>query len=492
MKKLRELLSDTLIYGISSVLARFVNYLMVPLHTKEYSEAQYGIVGLVYAAIVFLNVIFTFGMESAYLRYAKDRENAGDVFKTLQIGLLLLATGLSLIIWLASPVLMPLMSLTPETKVIFYLMIGILWFDTLSIVPFAELRLIRKSYLFASLRMVHVFINLGLNFYLILELNWGIEAVFVANLAASVVTALPLWITTAWLLGGGWRRDIMMKAFRFGFPFVPAGIGYAVNEILDRFFLNNYMSRDTVTQLYGASYTSEDIVGIYNACYKLAMAMMLIVQMFRMAWQPFFLRHSDDPEAKNLYRDAFRYFNVAAGVVFLTVALFAEQIVAIRIPVLDAYVIGENFWMGLHIVPVLLGAYWFHGWYMNFSAGIFIEEETKVLPVITLIGAGITIAVNLMLIPYFGMMGSAVATLISYASMAILLYRKSIAVYPVSYDMLRAFLMIIIAAVCLLAQPWVNSWFESEWISRILLLFIGMAGFILCAVPPRLLSNKTA
>ncbi len=211
--------------------------------------------------------------------------------------------------------------------------------------------------------------------------------------------------------------------------------------------------------------------------------MLLIVQMFRMGWQPFFLRHSDDPDAKTLYRDVFRYFNVAAGICFLVVALFVQQIVQIKVPLLDAYLVGEDYWMGLEVVPILLGAYWFQGWYQNFSAGIFIKETTKVLPVITLIGAGVTIAANLILIPYFGMMGSAVATLISYALMAMLLYYKSTQVYPVNYQLLRTFLMMVIAAVCLWVLPTVSAWFGSEWTARFLMLLLGSAGIVLLSIP---------
>ncbi|NGP75366.1 oligosaccharide flippase family protein [Balneolaceae bacterium YR4-1] len=474
MKKLKELLSDTLVYGISTVLARFINYLLVPFYTDVFKPGQYGIVGLVYAGITFLNVIFTFGMESAYLRYAEEREKAKDVFKTLQLGLLASASILAFLLWLFAPAIMPLMSLEPETKDFYLFMIGILWFDTLSIIPFAELRLVRKSVLFAIIKTGNVLINIALNFYLILSLDWGIEAVFFANLIASGITTLILWIITARMWDGSWDQPILRKALLFGLPFVPAGLGYAINESLDRFLLNNYLSQDTITQLYGAEFDTESIVGIYNACYKLGVFMLLLVQMFRMAWQPFFLRHAKDPEAKSLFSDVFRYFNVAAGIVFLVIALFVEQIVQIRVPLLDAYLIGQDYWMGLNIVPALLGAYWFQGWYMNFSAGIFIEEETSVLPKITLIGATVTVVANLIMIPFLGMMGSALATLTSYACMAFLLFRRSRAVYPVPYQMGRAFLMILIAGALVLLQPSLTTWIGSEWISGFILLFIGV------------------
>lgn len=476
MKKLKELFSDTLVYGISSVLARFINYLLVPLHTNVFTTGQYGVVGLVYAAIALLNVVFTAGMESAYLRYAKDRERARDIFKTLQLSLLAFASALAAALWLAEPLLRPLMELEAANADIYLFMISILWWDALAIVPFAELRLVRRSYTYVALRTVNVLINLGLNFYLILTLEWGLPAIFLANLAASAVTTAVLWIVTADMLRGTWSRGILRKAVWFGLPFVPAGIGYTINEMLDKYLLEHYMSPATTEMLYGPGIDSTDVVGIYNACYKLAVFMLLIIQMFRMAWQPFFLRHSDDPEAPKLYGEAFRYFNLAAGMVFLAVALFAEQIVQIRIPVLDMYLVDAKFWSGLHVVPILLGAYWFHGWYMNFSAGIFIEEKTKMLGYITMGGAVITLAANLLLIPWMGMTGSAVATLLSYAAMALMLYYKSLQVYEVPYSMKRAALTMAVAACCVLYAPYLAQLVGSEWTGRLLMLGLGGAG----------------
>lgn len=490
MKKLRELLSDTLVYGISNVLARFIGYLLVPLHTDVFSTSQYGVVTLVYAALVFMNVIFTFGMESAYLRYAKDREDAKDVFKTLQLGLATLSSVLVALLIFLAPVLMPTMNLVSTgSENLYWLMLGILWFDTMALIPFAELRLVRRPWVFALIKTGNIIVNVGLQIYLILGLNWGIESVFFASFIASGVTALVLWIVTAPMLTGSWNTPILQKALRFGLPFIPAGLGYAINETLDRFFLGNYMSQSTVAELYSPDMTPDDMVGIYGACYKLSVFMLLFVQMFRMAWQPFFLRESDDPEAPELYRDVFMYFNVVAGLCFLVVALYAQQIVQIKIPGLDFYLVGKEYWSGLGIVPILLGAYWFQGWYMNFSAGVFIEEETKVLPIITLIGAGVTIVGNLILIPYFGMMGSATATLISYSLMAMLLYYKSVQVYPVNYQLPRTFLMMLIAAGSLFFLPFITKWVGSEWTSRFLLLLVGSVGIVLLAIP-NYLNNK--
>ena len=151
--------------------------------------------------------------------------------------------------------------------------------------------------------------------------------------------------------------------------------------------------------------------------------MLILVQMYRMAWQPFFMRFSEDPDASSLFGMAFKYFNIAAALVFLTVGLFVESIVAIPIPFLNTTLIDEAYWPGLSIVPWLLLAYWFQGWYINFSVGVFIQEKTKRLAQITGIGAIITIIVNVALIPVLGMKGAAIATLLSYGTMAVILYQ---------------------------------------------------------------------
>lgn len=473
MQKLRELFSDTLVYGISSVLARFINYLLVPLYTDVFNPARYGIIGLIYAAITFLNVLFTFGMESAYLRYAENRKEAAHIFKTLQLSLLGFATILCGILWLAMPVLLPVFNLTPESSGIFLLMLGILWFDTLSVVPMAELRLVRRTWLFVSLKFLNVIINLGLNVYLILGLNFGIEAVFISNLAASFMMTMVVWVCTADLLKGNWNSKWIKTAFEFGWPFVPSGIGYAINEMLDRFLLNN-MDPANAERIYGEGTAPEDIVGIYNACYKMAVFMLLLVQMYRMAWQPFFMRHSGDKESPKLFGYAFIWFNSFSAVLFLSVALFREQIVAITVPGLNATLIGSDYWMGLDIVPFLLLAYWFHGWYINFSSGVFIKEKTRVLYKITLMGAVITILANLVLIPHYGMTGSAAATLLSYSAMAVSLGYFSKKVMDVPYRLPQSFMLMVALALIVFSEPvWIHI-FPAEMAAKSAALAVGI------------------
>lgn len=479
MNRLRELVSDSLIYGISSVFARFVNYLLVPFHTDVFLPARFSIVGLVYAAIALMNVLFTMGMESAYIRYGKDRKEASALFHSLQLVLLALASVLGGALWLAEPLALPLLNLDESVSGIYLMMIGILWFDTLSIVPFAELRLSRRTWLFASLKTMHVILNLVLNFWLILGLGAGIEAVFISNLVASVLVTLLVWTVTAPLfLEGSWSGSSAWRAIQFGWPFVPAGIGYAMNETLDRFFLNA-MDPDRVMQLYGPEMTPEEITGIYNACYKLAVFMLLFIQMFRMAWQPFFMRHSEDEDSPRLFAQAFHGFNLVAAPIFLFVSLFATELVQIRIPLLDATLIGSAYWAGLEIVPYLMLAYWFHGWYIHFSAGIFIAEKTRLLPLITLGGGVITILGNLALVPLMGMTGSAWATVLSYGVMAMALWGYSQWHFRVPYAMGRGLLLMAGSVAAVVIAPRLEAMLSLPSVTvRMILFLVVSAGLV--------------
>jgi O-antigen/teichoic acid export membrane protein len=478
LKQLKELFSDTIIYGISSVFARFISYLLVPFYTDVFNADEYGIVSLIYVAIAFLNVVFTYGMESTYFRYAKDRDKAKDIFKTMQISLFCTTLLLLGVVWVANPIINPLIGLV-EPFPLLTLMLGILAFDTMAAVPFAELRMGKRPVAFATLKTLNVLINIGLNLYLILGLGLGIEGVLISNLLASIVTASIVWFMTRKFFKGSWDAAFLKKAIRFGLPFVPAGIGYVINEMLDRLFLKS-MDADRIISLYGANYTGKDLVGIYSACYKLSVVMLLFVTVFKFAWQPFFMRKSDDEEAPEIFSETFRYFNLGAALIFIFFSLFMPTIVQIQIPFTDATIIGKNYWLGLGIVSPLLLAYWFQGWYINFSAGIFIGEKTKVLAFITLIGSTITIVGNLLFVDRFGMLGSAYTTLASYAVMALIIYFYSKKAFDVPYKLWQGFFAIAIAQFALALKPTMTGMFNSDFYASlfVFVLAVGVLGIL--------------
>jgi O-antigen/teichoic acid export membrane protein len=469
VSRIRELLGDSLIYGLSSVVARFLNYLLVPLYTGVFNPSEYGVVGLVYGAVVFLNVFFTLGLESAYIRHAADRDRAKDVFKTLQM--LLVGAGLVLLVTLhvLAPWVQSWMQLAgPEADRVYDWVLMMLLADSLSVVPFAELRMAGRPLWFAALKSLNVVVNLVLNLVLILQWGMGIEAVFISNAVASVVTGILVWIRTWPMMAGAWRADVATKALWFGLPYVPNGIGFAINEVLDRFWLSRMDPAD-ILALYGEGVTAADVTGWYNACYKLGVFMLLLVQMFRMAWQPFFMKHAAEADASALFARVFLVFTAGAGTVFLVVGLFAPDIAAIRIPGTDATLIGERYWAGLPVVPWVLAAYAFQGWFTVFSVGVFIKDRTKRLPAITGAGALATILLNALLVPAYGMVGAAMATTGSYAVMSLLLHVDTRRHYPVAYDWSPT-----IATVALLAVAVSVGTGEALWV-RLLCVMVGLA-----------------
>jgi O-antigen/teichoic acid export membrane protein len=492
--KIRELFSDTLVYGISSIAARFINYLLVPFYTMYFDPAAYGIIGLIYGAVVFLNVLFTFGMESSYLRYGADRERSRDVFTSIQATIFGGASLLVLASWLFMPVLAPLLgldafaSVPPEeisgptaalglhpftAESLFCMMLAILWLDALAVAPFAELRLVRKTLTYALIRLGSVIVNVALNLYLVIWAGWGIEAVLASNLIASLLTAAVLVLFTMDLYRGKWRSEYIRRALWFGIPYIPAGLSHAVNEVLSRFAVNN-MPQEAVDRLYGSQYTVEDITGIFNACIKLSVFMLLAVQMFRMAWLPFVMRQSESDDARKTFAEVFTWFNLAAAVVFIVVGLFVEQLVQIRIPLLDGTLIDSRYWMGLHIVPWLLMAYWFQGWFLNFMAGVFIKEKMWYFSVVAMIGAMITLTGNILLVPLYGMYGAVLVKLLCFFSMAVLIYIVMQRVYPVPYNMKKNFLIVLFSGAVVAAGNGFGTDFFEPLFAKMVLLVLSL------------------
>lgn len=473
MGRIRELFSEAIVYGISTVVARFLNYLLVPFYTAIFSQSEYGVVSILYSSMMFFNIVLTFGMESSYLRYAKESKK--EVFGVVMLMILGVSLSLGALVWLSAPLFSSWFTADYAGSGYFWqLLVAIIVLDAITAVPFVELRVEQRAYMFSALKILGVIINLGLNLYLILVLGMGIEAILYSNIVASLATLIGIvWATrTKWRLT--WDGQIARTALTFGLPFIPAGLGYVVNESLDRFFLGG-MSPAVVESLYGAGVTALDVTGVYAACYKIAMFMTLGTQMFRMAFQPFFMRNYKDKDSPAVYRKVFVYFSYAAATAFLSIALFREEIVAIPIPFTSATLIDSRYWWGLDIVPWILLANWFSGWYYNFTAGVFITEKTKTLPLITLTGASITVVGLSFLVPVLGMMGAAITTLFSYATMAIFLWIMSERLMPVGYPVLRLIMGMSILVVLADAQRWFS--FAEPWWIRIIFLVVGLVIF---------------
>lgn len=420
-EKLKELTKDTAVYGISTILGRFLNFILVPFYTNVFSTAEYGVVTTVYAYIAFFNIIYIYGMDAAYMKYAfmKDERNPRTVFSTSFLFISLTSFVFSALIVIFGRNISSALDIPSESFPIMTYVSLILLFDALAIIPFNYLRLKRNARKFALIKTLNIMINVFLNLILILKFKMGVEAVFISNLAASTLTLVALLPEFAGNLSSKINLSYLKELLKFGIPYLPAGMASMVVQVIDRPILQRM--------------TDESSVGIYQANYKLGIFMMLYVSMFQYAWQPFFLSNSKDKNAKELFSKVLTYFLIAGSIILVVISLFIEDIV--KIPLLHhRTLIAAAYWGGINIIPVVLLAYLFNGMYVNFTAGIFIEGKTKYLPYITGLGALVNIAVNILLIPYMGIMGAALATLASYIAMSLGLYFVSKRFYRVDYE----------------------------------------------------------
>lgn len=419
--KIKSLSRDTLIYGTNTIIGRFLGFFLVPFYTNKFLPEEYGIITIIYSYIAILNVFFSAGLESGYMKFASTLEK-GSVRQNFSNPYLLAffnSLFMSALIFLFAPELTSVFQIKPEYTYLIKYSSLILFFDTIVLIPFAYLRLNNKATSFAGIKITNIVINVFLNIILILYYGLGIEAVFISNLISSVITFLMLLPVIRKNISFSINRELISELLRFSIPYIPAGIAANIVQIIDRPILK-YLTNDRT-------------VGIYTANYKLGIFMMLIVSMFEFAWRPFFLNNAKEPDAKNIFSKVLTLFILAASLVFLTITLFIDNAVMLKLP-FNSHLIGKAYWEGLEIVPIILFAYLLYGIYINFMAGIYIEKKTKYLPAITGIGAAANVISNFILIPVLSYKGAAVATLISYFVMMLGIYYVSQKYYRIEYE----------------------------------------------------------
>lgn len=417
---LKQLGKETAIYGISTILSRFLNFLLVPFFTNIFTQAEYGIITNVYAYIAFLNIIYLYGMDSAYLKFAASRESGSEkeTFSTAFNSVFITSLLLSIVLIILNEPLSYLFGISKEQKEIVLFVSGILFFDSISNVIFARLRFHNKALKFAGLKTLNIIFNVSMNVYLIYFLKFRAEGVFIANFSASLLTFIFLFPDLLKVYSLSINKNLLNDLLKFGLPFVPAGFAAIITQVIDRPIM--------------LALTDASTVGIYQANYKLGIFMMLYVSMFQYAWQPFYLKKSTQENAKELFAKVFTFFTLFGSLIFLVLSIFIEDIIKIKI--FGFYLIGKDFWSGLHIVPVVLMGYLFNGFYFNFVAGLQIEKKTKYMPLVSSLGAVVNIVANFLLIPLMGMLGAAYATLLAYFSMAVYQYFLSQKFYKIDYE----------------------------------------------------------
>ena len=421
--KLKELTKDTAIYGISTMIGRFLNFILVPLYTNIFSPADYGIIQLIYAYTAILNIIFIYGLDSAYLKFAsfKDIGDDKDNFSTPYIAVFITSLLISFLIAINSQSIGEALRVPSDYIYLIYLAAAILFLDANVVIPFLKLRLDRKAKTFSLFRIINISVNIILNIYLIVFLHWGIEAILISNLAASAVSLLLVIGTILKNFRLKFHLVLFKRMLKFGLPFLPAGFAVMLVQVIDVPILEKLTDLGTV--------------GIYKANYKLGIFMMLFVNMFQFAWQPFFLQNAKEPDAKEMFSKILTYFTLVGSVILVLLSLFINDFAQIKIAGFS--LIGSEYWSGLNIVPIVLLAYLINGMYSIFAAGIYIEEKSIYVPFITGSGALVNVIVNFLLIPVLNITGAALATLASYIVMAAGYYFVTQKFFQVKYELKR-------------------------------------------------------
>ena len=433
--KIKQLTKDTAIYGVSTIVGRFLTFLLVPFYTNIFPPDAYGIVANLFIFIAILNIIYIFGMDAAYLKFAANKSMATekDNFSTPYLAVMFVSLFLSLFIVLIKDGIISILEVPESYSYLIYYTSLILFLDALCVIPFIKLRIERRAKKFATFKIINILTNVFFNILLVLYFKWGIEAVFVSNIIASLLTLIILFPDIIKHLKPVINISLLRRLIKFGLPYLPAGLGAMLIQGIDRPILTNLTDLTTA--------------GIYNANYKLGIFMMLFVNMFQYAWQPFFLQQAGEKDAKKVFSKVLTYFTFTASIILILISLFIDDLVKINF--FGITLIGSTYWSGLVIVPIILFGYLFNGLYVVFTAGIYIEEKSIYVPLITGIGALINVGVNLLLIPSLGIIGAALATLASYIAMAVGLYMVTQKFYKIKYEsvkMISIFAIILITA----------------------------------------------
>ncbi len=432
MSRIRALAKESLIYGVSSIASRFLNFLLVPFYTHVLLPSDFGIQNILFAMIAFLNIVYQFGFDSAYLRLANDADTAGRkrLFASAFWGQAVGSMLFSLPLLVVTGPLAKLFLIPAASRSLFYYSAAILVLDTLTVVPFAHLRLEHRPTRFAALRLGNVAVNIAANLVFVLKWRMGLEGVFLANLVASALTVLAQIPVLGRNAFSAPRREVFASLLRFGLPLVPAGLYGIVNEMAGRVFMRMIKPED-IERLYpGRGYDVLQLAGIFSAAWKLGVFGLLLVQMYRMAWQPFFQQRHKDADAADLFGRVLFYFLTAVGYAAVTLMAFLDKLVAL--PIAGRPLIAPAYWPGLEIVPGVLLAYLAQAWVVNFTLGLYLAKQTRHLMWINGAGVVVTLAGNFLLIPALGLWGATLTAIVCYLVIAVLITRKSQQLFPIA------------------------------------------------------------
>lgn len=441
MAGLKSLAKDTVIYGASSIVGRFLNYLLVPIYAKAMSAASggYGVVTEVYAWTALLMVILTYGMETTYFRFAnKDEENPRQVYTTV----LCMVGGTALLFAaLCMLYLQPIASLMGYADHPWYIgtMILVVAMDAFQCIPFAYLRYRKKAIHFASLKLLFIILSISFNltYYVLL----GGSDVFYAFLFNLICTSIIMVLLIPQLhFGGGFSKSLAHRMLRYSYPILILGIAGILNQVADKIIFRH---------VYPDAAQAKVQLGIYGAASKIAMIMAMLTQTFRYAYEPFVFGRSKEKDSKLMYAQAMKYFIIFTLLAFLAVVFYLDVI---------KYILQPDYWEGLRVVPIVMAAEIFMGIYFNLSFWYKLIDQTKWGAYFSFAGCAVLIGINICFIPVYGYMACAWAGFAGYGVAMVLSYLVGQRKYPIQYDLLGIAKYVLLAAALFLVSCFLPDW----------------------------------
>lgn len=456
MGRIKRLAGETILYGLGSIVPRFLNFLLVPLHTSVFSPEDYGVITKLFAYVAVVNVIFTFGMETAYFRFATkpgaDEKKIFNLVQTVVIAITVL--GSILFVLFANP-LAELIRIPGKANYIYWLT-AIMFIDAIVSIPFARFRLLKKPMLFVAGKLVNISILVGLNVYFLVYAynpDLGVSFVLIANFIANAFYLLFVFRSLA-----SWRPaydpNLTPTLFTYSYPVMITGLAGMTNEMFSRTTLDAWLPEG-----FYKGQSSAYALGVFGACYKFSVAMTLATQAFRYAAEPFFFSSAADKDSPNLFARVNHYFIIVCCIILVGVS--------INLDILQYFLRSRQFREGLSVVPILLLASMFMGIYYNFSAWFKLTDKTYFGTIITASGVAITIVANYFLIPVAGYLGSSYASLLCYFLMALTCYLLGQKYYPIPYRLVKGTAYIITSIVIVygvnaisFTDPWLATTFH--------------------------------
>lgn len=440
MSTLKRLATDTAAYGVSSILARLINFLFGFLVIKYITQAEFGTFTNFYAYAGFIQVVLTHGMETTYFRFSNKKDSAEKAFSITFYSILFVVISFVVLVYIFQQ---SISDYIKEPTLYLKFFVWMMVFDTLAAVPFASIRKQGRPILFAALKVLNIMLFIGFNILFFIILPWlnynltltKVSFIFISNIFASFITFLLL-LRQFNQLHFSFDVQLYKKILIYAMPIMLVGFAGMINEVLDRIIMTRLLPYDDIT--------NKEQLGIYGFNYKFAMLVTMFLQAYRYAAEPIFFRHAEKSDSKTILADSMKYYTISVCILFLSIVLFLpfiQYMFAWYSPKSTAYFVGAD------IIPILLMANICLGIYFNISTWYKITDKTYIGAIIAIVGAVITFIMNVILVPKIGYFGGAWATLTCYLSMVIIGYATEQKFYPIPYDYKRILFYLFFALV---------------------------------------------